>query len=191
MLRADASPTLDGSVSSRPPHTPGGHALAWEAAAPRVGGSGQGGGGDELCEEDVLPPTRRLQVPCPQPAPAWSAHGEQSSEHGPTRHSYLPKLGSEFAQFSFLSGGAPRRQKVRLRGRPGTGERTGEKRNRDFKRRSRRNESTSVTAVSSELTLQVCRHLVSSDQPNAGRMTAPSVLPVSRAPHWQLRRLSQ
>ena len=83
---------------------------------------------------------------------------------------YLPKLGSKFEQFSFLSGRVSRRQKVRLQGRPGTGEMTGEKRNRDFKCRSRRKKSASVTAVSNELALRkVCEHLTPSAHPGSAR----------------------
>lgn len=64
---------------------------------------------------------------------------------------YLPKLGSKFEQFSFLSSRAPRRQKVRLQSQQGTRKITGEKRNRDFKSRSRRGRKGSVTAVGNTL----------------------------------------
>lgn len=83
---------------------------------------------------------------------------------------YLPKLGGKFEQCSFLSGRVSSRQKVRLQGRPGTGEMTGEKRNRDFKCRSRRKRSASVTAVSNELALRtVCEHLTPRAHPGSVR----------------------
>lgn len=101
----------------------------------------------------------------PRPEPVrWVCVESRAASATRRRHGYLPKLGREFAQFSFLSGRASRRQKVRLQGRPGTGEMTREKRNRDFKRRSRWKGRASVTAVSRELAPQtVCKHLVSSD----------------------------
>lgn len=83
---------------------------------------------------------------------------------------YLPHLGGKFEQFSFLSGRVSSRQKVRLQGQPGTGEMTGEKRNRDFKCRSWRKRSASVTAVSNELALRkVCEHLTPSAHPGSVR----------------------
>lgn len=100
-------------------------------------------------EKDVLPaPHPGSRLPVPQPAPAGSARGERSSERDPARHSYLPKLRSEFAQLSVLSGRASRRQKVGLQGRPGTGEMTGEKRTETL---NADHDGTrhSVTAVSS------------------------------------------
>lgn len=79
----------------------------------------------------------------------------RSSKHHRAMHTcYLPKLGGEFEQFSFLSSRVSRRQKVRLQGRPGTGEMTGGEKKRRLYTQITKERRGSVTAVSNELALR-------------------------------------
>lgn len=84
------------------------------------------GAGDELGASVLAPP--RARCPClpmsPILSPRRAGSGKRTTAMGAV---YLPKLGSELAQFSFLSSRASRRQKVRLQGQPGTGEMPGRK----------------------------------------------------------------
>lgn len=134
---------------------------------------------------------RGLRVRSPTPGPrsvavgGLPAVGLLGREHGgqeaasarATGTVYLPRLRSELAQFSFLSGRASRRQRVRLQGQPGTGEMTGEKRDRDFKRRSRwRGEI--LSAASSEPALRKLRgHRPRLPAPTPVFRTVPCVCP--------------
>lgn len=137
---------------------------------------------------ECAPPPRALSAIRGRPphcqtagARAWRAGAASARATGTV---YLPRLRSELAQFSFLSGRASRRQRVRLQGQPGTGEMTGEKRDRDFKRRSRCRGEV-LSAVSSE---QWARSKeapwapVPSARPNVAFRTAPCVCPAFVAP---------
>lgn len=68
---------------------------------------------------------------------------------------YLPRLRSELAQSSFLSGRASRRQRVGLQGHPGTGEMTGRRETETL--HAGRDAEERLSAVSSEPALRKLR----------------------------------
>lgn len=92
----------------------------------RVGALGRGWCGNELGESVLAPP--RARCPCLPVSPILSPRRAGSGKHTTAMGTvYLPKLGSELAQFSFLSSRASRRQKVRLQGQPEIGAMPGRK----------------------------------------------------------------
>lgn len=143
----------------------------------------------DFVRENVLPPS--LRGSCLPPILTLgvllvSQHGTQeaASTVRAMYPFYLPKLGSKSQQLSFLSSRASRRQEVRLQGRPGTGEMTRERRNRDFKHRSQRKRQSGPCCQQSACPKGVCERLTAAERPRAGFCGGARACPApsSRAP---------